>query len=635
MRLDWKFKPRQSKTCRQTREFALETKLLIEEYIQRGIVERSSNVSCNSPFFLLKKGEKTRPILDLREVNKALHYNHFKMEGLAAAKPLISRESWFTKIDLKDAYLSIRIREEDRSYLGFKSPDGEQLRFTCLPFGLASAPRIFTKIIRAVVKPLRTKGITLVSYLDDFLIISPSEEQAKLDYIQVSNHLESFGFTINLKKSIPIPSREVEFLGMTLSSREMTIRVPKEKTKSLKTEIRSVMKKSFIQVRKLAALLGKMGALTEGFGPSFISQRLLQQVVIEGAKKGWDSWVKIPTKSREELHWWLDHLDLHNGRSLLQAETTLMITTDASKTGWGGHTDHSQMQGLWGNVDSAQSSNFRELKAIWIALSSLPSLPPKGAQILIRSDNKTAVAQINRQSNPRHPHLLELSKAIWAWALTQGFTLKAEYIPGVENVKADRLSRSKSPPQADWKITSSVSRKIQKIFRSKISIDLFAARGNEQAAIYCSRYGVDGESHPDAFMIGRWPYEAYAHPPNAMIPQVLRKVKEEGATILLVTPFWESQIWFPLALQLSTCSPIVFQAKKKEKDKPDRLIVWRVSGDKTQVKAFRRKLQNFWERQNVRRPQRAMDLHGDRIAIGAVGNNKILSNIIRLTRLIS
>jgi hypothetical protein len=633
--LEWRYKPRQSKACRPIREFASEILELLEEYKKRGIVEESKEVICNSPFFLLKKGEKTRPILDLREVNCALKYHHFKMEGIGAAKALISQGSWFTKIDLKDAYLSIRVADQDRRYLGFKSPEGKQFRFTCLPFGLASAPRIFTKIIREVLKPIRTQGITVVAYLDDFLIISSSAEQALKDYQAVSLHLTNHGFTLNSKKCIPIPQQEVVFLGMSLNSQTMSVKIPRDKVRSMKAEIRRVLNNKFVQIRKLAALLGKMGAMAEGFGPSFISQRTLQRVVIEGSKKGWDSWVEIPMNSKEELQWWLDHLDLHNGRSLLQPEACLVVTTDASKLGWGGHTADSQLKGYWKEEDSSQSSNFRELKAIWITLSSLPSLPPRGSKILIRSDNKTAVAQINRQSNPRHPHLLELSKAIWGWALHQNFLLQAEYIPGVENVLADRLSRNRGQAQADWSISTSVLKRIEKTFKSKILIDLFAAKGNEQTANYCSRYGVDGENHPDAFMIGRWPHEAYAHPPNAMIPQVLRKVKDEGATIILVTPFWESQVWFPLALQLSTRNPIIFEAKKKEEGKPNRLIAWRISGNKTEVRVFRKKLQNFWEKRSDHRLSKAMVQHGDRLVVGAVNGNKILCNIVQLTRLIT
>ena len=44
--------------------------------------------------------------------------------------------------------------------------------FVCLPFGLSSAPRAFTKVMKPFVSTIRNKGIRLVIYLDYMLIVS-------------------------------------------------------------------------------------------------------------------------------------------------------------------------------------------------------------------------------------------------------------------------------------------------------------------------------------------------------------------------------------------------------------------------------------------------------------------------------
>lgn len=51
-------------------------------------------------------------------------------------------------------------------------------RFSCLPFGLTSALRLFTKILKPVIAYLR-KGISLIVYIDDILIIADTEELAR------------------------------------------------------------------------------------------------------------------------------------------------------------------------------------------------------------------------------------------------------------------------------------------------------------------------------------------------------------------------------------------------------------------------------------------------------------------------
>ncbi|KAK3754777.1 hypothetical protein QZH41_019696, partial [Actinostola sp. cb2023] len=49
---------------------------------------------------------------------------------------------------------------------------GKTYQITCLPFGLSSAPRIYTKVLKPVVGTLRKMGVHLVSYLDDMLIMN-------------------------------------------------------------------------------------------------------------------------------------------------------------------------------------------------------------------------------------------------------------------------------------------------------------------------------------------------------------------------------------------------------------------------------------------------------------------------------
>ena len=118
---------------------------------------------------------------------------------------------WFTKTDLKDAYLTVPACAEHQKYLHF-SWKRINYKFTTLAFGLSPAPWAFTKLLKPAVALLRSKGIRLVIYLNDILIMTPSEEVAIEAVSTVRSLLESLGFVINEQKSIFTTNQLMDFL---------------------------------------------------------------------------------------------------------------------------------------------------------------------------------------------------------------------------------------------------------------------------------------------------------------------------------------------------------------------------------------------------------------------------------------
>ena len=74
------------------------------------------------------------------------------------------------KLDLKDAYLTIPVHPTHQQFLRFQWQQ-KVYQYTALPFGLASAPRVFTKLMKPALACLRSRGVRLIAYLDDLLII--------------------------------------------------------------------------------------------------------------------------------------------------------------------------------------------------------------------------------------------------------------------------------------------------------------------------------------------------------------------------------------------------------------------------------------------------------------------------------
>ena len=90
-------------------------------------------------------------------LNQFVEVQHFIMECMYTCKDLLRPVDWITKVDLKDAYFVIPIYQSHREYLRF-SVEGQNYQFTCPPFGPASAPWIFTKILKLVAALFREHG---------------------------------------------------------------------------------------------------------------------------------------------------------------------------------------------------------------------------------------------------------------------------------------------------------------------------------------------------------------------------------------------------------------------------------------------------------------------------------------------
>lgn len=95
-------------------------------------------------------------------MNKHVTYHHFKMESLTSAVNLMTQNCYMASIDLNDAYYSVPIHEDFQKYLCFQW-QGNIYAYTCLPNGIASAPRLFTKICKLINATLRNEGHVLIT----------------------------------------------------------------------------------------------------------------------------------------------------------------------------------------------------------------------------------------------------------------------------------------------------------------------------------------------------------------------------------------------------------------------------------------------------------------------------------------
>jgi hypothetical protein len=127
-----------------------------------------------SPLGVVPKGiDKLRMILDLRYINSFLKVQRFKYESVCEVAQLAKLKDYLLTIDLKSGYHHVDIHPEFWQYLGFEW-HGKFYVFCQLPFGLATACFVVTKILKQLVQYWRSMGIRLIPYIDDFLFICGS-----------------------------------------------------------------------------------------------------------------------------------------------------------------------------------------------------------------------------------------------------------------------------------------------------------------------------------------------------------------------------------------------------------------------------------------------------------------------------
>ena len=218
-------------------------------------------------FLVKKKDGGNRPVINLKQLNAFISYQHFKMEGLHLLKEMMQEKDYMCKIDLKDAYFCLPLHPTHRKYVRFQW-EGRIYEFLPLCFGLGPAPRIFTKLLKVPIALLRRLNIRIIIYLDDMLIMCQSQGELVVAQETLIFLLQHLGFVINQKKSLLTPVQKIEFLGMEINSVTMTLTLPQEKVNKLLQQCQEVLENPMISLWNLSSLIGSLCSTAQAVLPS-------------------------------------------------------------------------------------------------------------------------------------------------------------------------------------------------------------------------------------------------------------------------------------------------------------------------------------------------------------------------------
>ncbi len=185
----------------------------ISDSLTAGFIRPSSSPAGAGFFFVAKKDGSLRPCIDYRGLNNITVKNTYPLPLMSSAFERLQGASIFTKLDLRNAYHLVRIREGDEWKTAFNTPRGH-FEYLVMPFGLSNSPAVFQALVNDVLRDMVDQFIYV--YLDDILIFSSSLQEHVQHVRRVLQRLLENGLFVKEEKCT-FHAQSVPFLGFIVS----------------------------------------------------------------------------------------------------------------------------------------------------------------------------------------------------------------------------------------------------------------------------------------------------------------------------------------------------------------------------------------------------------------------------------
>ena len=357
-----------------------------------------------SRIFLVPKTDGSyRPVFDLKSLNHFVQKEKFKMTTPRTVTNAMHKGDWAVSIDLKDAYFHVPIHVRSRRLLRFAVATNDGLRvfqFRALPFGLTSAPRVFTKVILPVGHHAHLHAVCLLQYLDDWLLRSPNKLLLAQQTSWLLDIIRRVGFVLNVPKSQLVPTQRLIHIGVEYHLDLGLMFPPMNRVQKFEDRIATLLSVSVTTAYFLLSLLGLLSSATDAIPLGRLHLRPLQLYLLtHWSPVSRNLKALIPVKHDlldHNLRWWLDRKCTRAGMFLDIPEAQARLFTDASESGWGAHLDDHQSSGSWSTREATLHINHLEMLAVLYALRAF-RVQLTGLTVQLMSDNSSVVSYIRKQ----------------------------------------------------------------------------------------------------------------------------------------------------------------------------------------------------------------------------------------------
>ena len=170
----------------------------VTAWLLKGVIEPIPlNAYRNNLVFVAKKSGAIRVCDDCTPINKVTQEFDWPLPNLQDLRHSIRGSSWFSRLDLKDAFFRIFVPAAHRLWTSFRCGN-KQYQFKRMPFGLKTAPSVFQRFMDS---HLASLGEGYFWYIDDILVHAETLVQLRMRVARLRRKLRAMECEINEEKS--------------------------------------------------------------------------------------------------------------------------------------------------------------------------------------------------------------------------------------------------------------------------------------------------------------------------------------------------------------------------------------------------------------------------------------------------
>lgn len=413
----------------------------VNDLVEAGIVRESESEYASPVVLIKKKGGDYRLCIDYRALNARTVKDRYPLPHIDDQVARLAGKCFFTTLDLAQGYYQVPMAEESIHKTAFVTPSG-QFEFLKMPFGLANAPAVFSRLIRMA---LNKVGEKVAIYLDDVLLPTSTAEEGLNLLEVVLGLLSDANLKLNLNKCSFL-QQSVNYLGHEIT--EGTIRPGQSKIDCVANYRRP---RNVHEIRQFIGLTSYFRKFIKGFAEI---ARPLTQLTKKDVEWVWEH------DQEQAFQTLKQRLTERPVLAIYDSTARTELHTDASKLGLSGILLQYQTDGTlrpiayYSRVTSKEEQFYHSYELETLAVvESLKRFRIYLTGIPVKVVTDCAALRTTLVKRDLIPRI-----ARW-WLAIQDFDLEIEYRPGERMRHADALSRNPIPTNvcmienSDWLLT--------------------------------------------------------------------------------------------------------------------------------------------------------------------------------------